>query len=298
MHTTEPEIGDQHRGRTQYRPQATPIWSIQWIGYTAAVALVYFITAKVSLLIHLSTGPASPVWLPAGLAIAALLIGGRGLWPGVLLGAFLSDPMLTPTAEGIVAASGYAAGVTTQALLGATLARPYLNQQTLSVISGREWHFLFTAGPLACLLSPTIGVSSRYLLDMLSADDIAWQWLLWWVGDSLGVILFAPLLLLLWPSSQPGAIPRYRFLLPLLMTIILLLVGSLLLSRLELAETRANLSRQAQTLTDLSFTTLKEKILPLYAVESFFSASEQVTEEEFLHFSRHISNQPHIVRVD
>ncbi|WP_438950936.1 CHASE domain-containing protein [Porticoccus sp.] len=147
-------------------------------------------------------------------------------------------------------------------------------------------------------MSPTIGIAARYMLDMLSADDVAQQWLLWWAGDSVGVVLFAPLLLLLWPSNQPGAMPRYRFLLPLLMTTILVVAGSMTLSRLELAEARAKLSQQVQTLTDLSFLTLKEKISPLYAVQSFFSASERVTEEEFLRFSEHISSQPHIVRVD
>lgn len=262
------------------------------------MALLYFITAKASLLIHLSAGPTSPIWLPAGLAVAALLIGGRRLWPGVLLGAFLSDPMLAPTAAGMIAACSYAAGVTVQALLGATLARAYLDRQVLSVIPGREWHFLFSAGPLACLMSPTIGAASRYLLGILPAEDVAQQWLVWWAGDAIGVVLFAPLVLLLWPNSQPGARPRYRFMLPLLMTTILLVAGSLTLSRLELAEAEANLSRQVKTLTDLSFRTLNEKILPLYAIESFFSASEQVTEEEFLRFSGHISNQPHFVRVD
>lgn len=296
MDATEPRMGDQRRDHT--RPELTPIRSMQWVGYAAAVALLYFITAKASLLIHLSAGPASPIWLPAGLAIAALLIGGQRLWPGILLGAFLSDPMLAPTTAGIIAASGYATGVTLQALLGATLAKSCLDRQTLSVRAGREWHFLFSTGPLACLMSPTIGISTRYMLGMLPASDVPQQWLLWWAGDAIGVMLFAPLLLLLWPSSQPDTMPRYRFLLPLLMTTILLVAGSLALSRLELAEARANLSRQVQTLTDLSFLTLKEKISPLYAVESFFSASEQVTEKEFLRFTGHISSQPHIVRVD
>jgi len=298
MDATKPQMGDQGRGSSLHHPKPTPIQSFQWVGYNAAVALLYFITAKASLLIYLSAGPASPIWLPAGLTVAALLIGGRRLWPGVFLGAFLSDPMLTPTAAGMIAACSYAAGVTVQALLGATLARAYLDRQALSVIPGREWHFLFSAGPLACLMSPTIGASSRYLLGILPAENVAQQWLVWWAGDSIGVVLFAPLLLLLWPNSQPGARPRYRFVLPLLMTTILLVAGSLTLSRLELAEAEANLSRQVQTLADLSFLTLNEKILPLYAVESFFSASEQITKEEFHRFSGHISNRPHINRVD
>lgn len=297
MDAPQPRRDHQHSGDSQPQP-ITPIRSFQWVGYNAAVGLLYFITAKASLLIYVSAGPASPIWLPAGLTVAALLILGRRLWPGVFLGAFLSDPMLTPTAAGVIAASSYAAGVTVQALLGATLARAYLDRQALSVIPGREWHFLFSAGPLACLMSPTIGASSRYLMGMLPAENVAQQWLVWWAGDSIGVVLIAPLLLLLWPNSQPGARPRYRFLLPLLMTTILLVAGSLTLSRLELAEAQANLTRQVQTLTDLSFMTLNEKILPLYAEGSFFSASEHVTEKEFLLFSEHISNQPHIVRVD
>ena len=108
MDAPQPRRDHQHSGDSQPQP-ITPIRSFQWVGYNAAVGLLYFITAKASLLIYVSAGPASPIWLPAGLTVAALLILGRRLWPGVFLGAFLSDPMLTPTAAGIIAASSYAA---------------------------------------------------------------------------------------------------------------------------------------------------------------------------------------------
>jgi hypothetical protein len=57
----------------------------------AAVAVCYFVFAKVSLTLASLHPSASPVWPPSGLALASLLLWGNGLWPAIAAGAFLAN---------------------------------------------------------------------------------------------------------------------------------------------------------------------------------------------------------------
>ena len=51
------------------------------------------------------------------------------------------------------------------------------------------------SGPLACLIAPTVGIGSLYFVGGLPAERIVGNWLTWWAGDSFGIILFLPLVL-------------------------------------------------------------------------------------------------------
>ena len=119
------------------------------------LALVCFASAKLGLALAFSTPSVTAVWPPAGIALAALVLGGRGLWPGVLLGAFLAN---VTTDVPVYAAAGIAVGNTLEALVGASLRRvgfrpalPRLRDIFALVVLAA---FLSTA------VSATIGVAS------------------------------------------------------------------------------------------------------------------------------------------
>ena len=61
------------------------------LGWIAVVALVYFGAAKLGLALAFATPNVTAIWPPTGIALAALILGGRKLWPGVALGAFLAN---------------------------------------------------------------------------------------------------------------------------------------------------------------------------------------------------------------
>ncbi|MBS1151630.1 MAG: hypothetical protein H6Q89_3328, partial [Myxococcaceae bacterium] len=56
-------------------------------------ALILFVaysgTAMIGLAVHSVSGFATLVWPPTGIALAALLIWGRGLWPVITVAAFM-----------------------------------------------------------------------------------------------------------------------------------------------------------------------------------------------------------------
>src|SRR2546428_12870661 len=87
-----------------------------------ALAAIYFCAGKLGLLLAFVNASVSPVWPPTGIALAALLMWGYRLWPGIFLGEFLVN-FTTPRTP--VADLGISEGNTLQALLGARLGHRY-----------------------------------------------------------------------------------------------------------------------------------------------------------------------------
>src|SRR5215470_15082709 len=57
----------------------------------AGVALAYYLTGRLGRLAAPPPGIATVVWPPSGIALAALLLLGNRIWPGIWLGAFLAN---------------------------------------------------------------------------------------------------------------------------------------------------------------------------------------------------------------
>ena len=53
----------------------------------AVVALAYWLAAMVSLRLALVHGQVTPIWPPTGIALVAILVFGRRVWPSIFLGA-------------------------------------------------------------------------------------------------------------------------------------------------------------------------------------------------------------------
>src|SRR5438094_2860657 len=163
------------------------------------LTLVYFIAGKFGLMLASLHASASPVWPPAGIALAALLVLGFRVWPAIFVGAVLVN--LT-TLGNILTSLGIASGNTLEALCGAWLVNRFAGGAR--VFDRPQDVFKFAlAALIGTTVSPTFGVSS------LAAGGFAqWSsywpvWLTWWLGDASGVLVIAPLLLL-WsvPATQ------------------------------------------------------------------------------------------------
>src|SRR5262245_35939030 len=101
-------------------PDPNPPGGLALAAGVIALAAIYFGAAKIGLSLALVAEQLSPVWPPPGIALAALLLAGPRLWPGVALGAFLAN-VTAPEPPGV--ALGIAAGNTLEALSGAWLLR-------------------------------------------------------------------------------------------------------------------------------------------------------------------------------
>jgi PAS domain S-box-containing protein len=159
----------------------------------ATVFAVYVVTAKLGLTLASVHANATPVWPPTGIALAALLVFGRRLWPAIALGAFVA----TVTTAGSVATSlAIATGNTLEAVIGAALVERFAGG--LRAFDRPRDTFKFAA--LAALLSPaisaTIGVASLALAGSADWANVPIIWLTWWLGDCAGALIVAPPLIL------------------------------------------------------------------------------------------------------
>ena len=178
---------------TSAAPAARPEMLPRLLGILL-VAAVYFGAARLGLLLASVHGSVSPVWPATGVAIGALLIGGFQLWPGVALGAFAANA-LTPVS--LLVAAGIGAGNTLEAVAGA-----WIMGWCAAGLRRRDLDYLAEpAGfTLAAVVAPVISASCGVLILMAGNEIPSWSvtgtlWLTWWVGDALGALMVAPLLL-------------------------------------------------------------------------------------------------------
>ena len=154
------------------------------------VALAYVITGWLGLQMPYAGSHITLVWLPTGIAVAALLRWGRGMWPGVSLGAFLVN--LSTGATWPLAAS-IALGNT----LAPLLSMLWLRRAQVDSTQIDRGHILsFVAAAITgMLVSASCGVLSLHLAGLLPLSAMGSAWLPWWMGDAVGVLLATPLLL-------------------------------------------------------------------------------------------------------
>jgi len=155
------------------------------------VAVVYFLAAKVSLLLAIPPGYATPVWPPSGIALAAALLFGTRIWLGIWLGAALINASIegSPLLAAVIAT-----GNTLEALAAATLVRPYL---------GRYWRFQraedvvrFVVSCALCAgIAAAIGIAGLATVNPLDWPAMVANAWTWWQGDASGMIIMTPLLL-------------------------------------------------------------------------------------------------------
>ena len=167
---------------------------------TAVVAAVYFLAGKVSLLLAIPPGIASPVWIPSGIALAAVLRWGRNIAPGIWVGSFLVNIGILLDQGGPPAwavASGIATGSTLQALVGATLIQRSAHGEAIFDSTRGTFRFI-GAALLACLVAPGIGAASLYLGGLIPLSQLPLTWLTWWLGDLVGILVVSPVFLIAW----------------------------------------------------------------------------------------------------
>ena len=155
--------------------------------------IVYFLVGKASLRLAFVHPSATAVWIPAGATLAAFVLLGCRMWPGVFLGAFL----LNLTTAGSVATSiGIAAGNTLEGIVGAYLVNRFARGSKAFDRTQNIFKFVLLAGMISTAVSATVGVTSLCLGGFAAWLNYGSIWLTWWLGDGVSNIVVAPLLIL------------------------------------------------------------------------------------------------------
>jgi signal transduction histidine kinase len=155
-------------------------------------AIIYVIAGKIGLNMASLHASASPVWPPAGIALAAILLLGYRAWPAIFVGAFLVN--LT-TAGDIATSVAIASGNTLEAIAGAWLVNRFAGGK--NVFDRPQGVFKFAlAAAISAVLSPVFGVTSLALAGFADWKNYGAIWVTWWLGDVTGDLIFTPLVLL------------------------------------------------------------------------------------------------------
>lgn len=160
---------------------------------SAILAAVYFVTAKLGLGLAFAHPSATAVWPPTGIALAAVLILGYRVWPGIFLGAFLAN---ATTAGSVATSTGIAAGNTLEGLCGAYLIHRFAGGRRVFDRPETIFRFVVLAAMASTSVSAIIGVTSLCLGGYADWANYGYIWWTWWLGNAAGDLILAPVLIL------------------------------------------------------------------------------------------------------
>jgi signal transduction histidine kinase len=178
-----------------------------YLGGVLLLAALYIGLARLGLRLDAVNNFATLVWPPSGLALAALLVFGPRLWPGVALGAAVANVW---TGAPILVALGIALGNTLEAVLGSYAVRRVpgfrVTLDSVPAVLG----FVFFAALASPVVSATIGVASLYAAGLVPAAGLATTWSAWWLGDAIGALVVTPFLLTWATNPRPWIVEPAR----------------------------------------------------------------------------------------
>ena len=185
------------------------------------VALAHAAGSRLGLLFTFEHLNVSPIWPPAGIAVAALLALGVRVWPAIFLSGLIFNAIDLPLTQAVPLAVGGTVGPLIAVVLLRGLAdfRPALDRV-------RDVGALAVAAMLSSLVSSTIGSLTFVATGRIAAGAAPAMWGTWAFGDAMGILTVAPAVLV-WSNASRVAPPR-RHLLELVLLMLAVIGASLL----------------------------------------------------------------------
>lgn len=187
--------------------------SFRFVAATLSIAFAYVLTGKLAVLLALPPGYATAIFPPAGIAVGVAFVIGRPSLLGIFLGSFAlnlwvsySTPRLIyPPAY--IAAALIASASTLQAGIGGWLLRRQLGYPC-AFDRARTINLFLLLTPSICLISATVSVASLLALGLVNSAHAPANWLTWWLGDTMGVLIVLPIVMV--AIGQPRLLWRKR----------------------------------------------------------------------------------------
>lgn len=271
---------------------ALPPWAVL-LAWQLVIALGYWIAGRLGLLLAIPPGYATAVWPASGLALAAVILLGWRAAAGILAGSFLANigtgfesaswsTLLRSLGVPLLIAGGAAA----QALLGSWLIQRFVGYRNLLTQEVEVAFILLLGGPLACLVSASVGISTLWATGVIAGDAVLASWGTWWIGDSIGVLIFTPLVLV-W-ARPPDRVWLRRQLwatLPLLTLFALVVAAFVQTSQREAQAIEQKLQLDAAQFLAQAQADVAGAVSAVQSVRGLYESSDEVTLAEFRHFS-------------
>jgi signal transduction histidine kinase len=168
-----------------------------------ALAVAYYGAAHIGYGLKFAGPIAAIIWLPAGVGIASLYLGGLRLWPGVLVGDLLVNNY---SALPLASALGQTCGNVLEVLVATLLIRRLIGREP-PLASVPHLTRLLGAIAAGAAVSAVVGAVSLRLGHVITTSAMPKVWRTWWLGDASGALLVVPLALA-WYRPVPR--PRWN----------------------------------------------------------------------------------------
>lgn len=255
-----------------------------WIATFAGLTLSYVAVGLLSLQLAIPPSYASPLYPAAGLALAALLSLGTNHAPAVALGAFIANVLLAQQrgAPALLAPALIGLGAMLQALVGAAAIRRWVGQPLLLSEPRDLLRFFALGAGLATVISPSVGTLALYITGAIDGARLASTWAYWWIGDTMGVLIAAPIALTLIGRPRKAWAPRRLSVgLPMLLTTLVMALGTLAVTEWDSQRARNNFERDASNAAHRVEALLREPLMALEASRGLLVVSPQLGRAAF-----------------
>ncbi|WP_196141192.1 CHASE domain-containing protein [Aliikangiella sp. G2MR2-5] len=262
----------------------------------AITCLLYYLFGYLGLQLAIPPGFASAVWPASGIALACILKFDKlAASLGIFLGSFIvnigvsTELASQASLELVLSPLTIAFGSLTQALIGNQLFNGLVGHKHILDSHDKIIRFILLVAPISCLVSSSIGTSTLYVRDLITTENFAFSWLTWWVGDTIGVLLFCPLALVNLSNKL-----EYNTSKKLYVTIptSALFIGVLVIFIYSMHERKSTLQGEINENAGRFFYSLEENletsIRMLSSFAGLFIASQQVEKTEFELFAQNI----------
>jgi signal transduction histidine kinase/ActR/RegA family two-component response regulator len=248
------------------------------------VAGAVFVFGLLGLLLRIP-GDSISILMPAtGVALAATLLLGNSSLLGVATGslwvkawALDFDPEFIP----VYATS--AIGSTLSAFIGASLIRRVIGFPS-PLVEGRQIIvFMLLGGPVSCLIPAIINTLVMHGLGIITLPDVPMAWLNYWVSDTLGVLIFTPLILIFFAEPQDIWYRRRKTVgLPIMLTFTLVAALFFYLGDVDRQQYINQLKEKTVTLSQALKNRIQLDLYSLHALKNFLLSSPLIEPQEVL----------------
>lgn len=263
-----------------------------FIGNSILLA-VYYITAHFTLSLGLPPAGATPVWVPAGLSLAAVLIWGYRLLPAIFIGDFIIGVELVGLNDttSIIICILIGAQAMGHAWLATWLLYRFKLWPTLLIKESNIIKFFLISAGISLLLVTFLFAIAELALGVLAPNEFLKVLFTWWAGGAIGVVIFTPLVLILFAKPRQEWNRRLYSVASPLILLFVLLIGILFFLRDYEEKIRHDKFDENITVVHETIENelLKNQLL-LKAMRAYFKNSSDVSAIQFSGYMNDLSD--------
>lgn len=256
---------------------------------TFFLALAYFSTGYFSNALLAIDGYAVASWPPSGIALAGFLLWQKRALPGIIIGALLVNLIHLDVISDILhwqlflQAVGVAGAIVLQAWIGCYII-VHIIKAPLDLSSLKHSiQSLIIAGPVCCVIAASIGTTLLVVNNVIPSQAALDNFIAWWIGDSIGVLIFTPLLLAAFNYAQVRH--RLQVIVPSLLIYALISISFYAAASVKKEKDFQKQEAKINAVKSILTHKLDEINSHLSLLATFFASSETVNFKEFKRFT-------------